>query len=77
MMIETVLYLFHMICFQREGNIPDIVASGSLHEFLSRLHLDYGSIVSFWWGQKMCVSISTPKLFEEQAHVFDRPCKCC
>ena len=56
----------------RQGNIPDIIASGSLHEFLTKAHKQYGSIVSLWFGPKMCVSLGSAKLFAEQANIFDR-----
>ena len=57
----------------REGNFPDIQASGSLHEFLVDLHEKYGKIAAFNFGPALCVSIATPELFKEHAKVFDRP----
>lgn len=59
----------------REGNLPDITASGSMHEFLKDLHETYGSIVSFWLGPQLAVSLADPELFQQQSNVFDRPGK--
>ena len=59
----------------REGSIPDIIACGSLHEFLCKAHKQYGPIVSLWFGPKLVVSLGSAKLFAEQAHLFDRGCK--
>jgi len=56
----------------RKGNIPDIIACGSLHEFLCKAHKQYGPIVSLWLGPRMCVSLGSAKLFAEQENVFDR-----
>jgi len=66
-----------MVCIDccREGHIPNIVACGSLHEFLCKAHKQYGPIVSFWLGPKMFVSLGSAKLFAQQADVFDRSCK--
>lgn len=55
-----------------KGNIPDIIACGSLHEFLCKAHKQYGPIVSLWLGPRMCVSLGSAKLFAEQENVFDR-----
>jgi len=59
----------------RKGNIPDIIACGSLHEFLCKAHKQYGPIISLRLGPKLFISIGSAKLFAEQAHVFDRGCK--
>lgn len=56
-----------------DGNFSDISKAGSLHEFLTELHAKYGPIASFWWGSQYTVSISSPELFKEHHHVFDRP----
>lgn len=44
---------------EKDGNLPDIVDSGSLHEFLVNLHERYGPVVSFWFGQRLVVSLGT------------------
>lgn len=49
--------------------------AGSLHEFVRDLHAEYGPIVSFWMGKEFTVSIASPELFKEVAHLFDRPGK--
>ncbi|XP_074651850.1 cytochrome P450 20A1-like [Tubulanus polymorphus] len=57
----------------KEGNLPDIRKTGSLHEFLLETHKTHGPIISFWMGEKMTISISSPELFSEHASTFDRP----
>ncbi|XP_051839716.1 cytochrome P450 20A1 [Antechinus flavipes] len=44
---------------EKDGNLPDIVKSGSLHEFLVNLHERYGPVVSFWFGRRLVVSLGT------------------
>ncbi|XP_074155101.1 cytochrome P450 20A1 isoform X1 [Sminthopsis crassicaudata] len=44
---------------EKDGNLPDIVNSGSLHEFLVNLHERYGPVVSFWFGRRLVVSLGT------------------
>jgi len=61
----------------REGHIPDIIACGSLHEFLCKAHKQYGPIISFWLGPKMFISLGSAELFAQQANVFDRSGKLC
>ena len=56
----------------RDGNLGDISKAGSLHEFLTDLHKEYGPIASFWWGKMYTISIASADLFEEQQHLFDR-----
>ena len=56
-----------------EGNFPDIKSSGSLNEFLEKIHDAYGTIASFWAGTQLCVSVASASLFKEQSHLFDRP----
>jgi len=60
----------------REGNIPDIVACGSLHEFLCKTHEEYGPVVSFWLGPTLCISIGSAELFAQQANAFDQAGEC-
>lgn len=66
-----------LMTYFRTGNVPDIERAGSLQEFLVDLHGQYGAIASFWIGQKLVVSVASPKLFKEQQAVFDRPGKAC
>ena len=67
------------MCFvsTRDGNLGDISKAGSLHEFLTNLHKEYGPIASFWWGKMYTISIASADLFEEQQHLFDRHRKYC
>uniref|UniRef100_A0A8C5K4Z1 Cytochrome P450, family 20, subfamily a, polypeptide 1 n=1 Tax=Jaculus jaculus TaxID=51337 RepID=A0A8C5K4Z1_JACJA len=44
---------------EKDGNLPDIVNSGSLHEFLVNLHERFGPVVSFWFGRRLVVSLGT------------------
>lgn len=53
--------------------MSDIVRAGSLHEFLVDLHKNHGPIASFWMGEQLVVSISSPALFKQHMSVFDRP----
>ena len=67
-------FWFNVYLF-RKGNLADISEAGSLHEFLTGLHKQFGPIASFWWGKMYTVSIASADLFEEVAHVFHRPRK--
>ncbi|XP_026113922.1 cytochrome P450 20A1-like isoform X1 [Carassius auratus] len=42
---------------EKDGNLPDIVNRGSLHEFLVGLHDEFGSVASFWFGRRPVVSL--------------------
>ncbi len=67
----------NILCtFLRLGNIQDLKAAGSLHEFLSNLHGRFGELASFWMGKQLCVSVASSKLFKEVQVLFDRPRKC-
>lgn len=57
----------------REGNLPEIIAAGSLHEFLVKLHKEHGPIASFWYGPKFTVSVASPDVLSDLKGVFDRP----
>uniref|UniRef100_A0A2R9CC69 Cytochrome P450 family 20 subfamily A member 1 n=1 Tax=Pan paniscus TaxID=9597 RepID=A0A2R9CC69_PANPA len=48
-----------------DGNLPDIVNSGSLHEFLVNLHEKYGPVVSFWFGRRLVVSLGTVDVLKQ------------
>ena len=67
------MFAMYVAIYYREGNLPELAASGSLHEFLCDLHHTYGPITAFWLGPKFCVSIASPELLKEQANTFDRP----
>ncbi|XP_028392938.1 cytochrome P450 20A1-like isoform X2 [Dendronephthya gigantea] len=56
-----------------KGNLEDMQDAGSLHEFLTNLHKEYGPLASFWWGKQLVVSLASPKLFDEIKVLFDRP----
>ena len=42
-------------------------------QFLETLHARFGPIASFWFGKVFTVSIASPELLKETAHLFDRP----
>ncbi|XP_015262997.1 PREDICTED: cytochrome P450 20A1 [Gekko japonicus] len=44
---------------EKDGNLPDIVTCGSLHEFLVNLHEKYGPIVSYWFGRHLVISLGS------------------
>lgn len=44
-----------------QGNLPDIAACGSFQRFLTKYHLTYGAIFSFWYGQLPAIALSDPK----------------
>ncbi|KAM6152701.1 cytochrome P450 20A1 [Erethizon dorsatum] len=50
---------------EKDGNLPDIVTSGSLHEFLVTLHERYGPVVSFWFGRRLVVSLGTVEVLKQ------------
>ncbi|XP_036109406.1 abl interactor 2 isoform X5 [Molossus molossus] len=50
---------------EKDGNLPDIVNSGSLHEFLVNLHEKYGPVVSFWFGRRPVVSLGTVDVLKQ------------
>ncbi|XP_059783343.1 cytochrome P450 20A1 isoform X2 [Balaenoptera ricei] len=50
---------------EKDGNLPDIVNSGSLHEFLVNLHEKYGPVVSFWFGRRLVVSLGTVDVLKQ------------
>ncbi|XP_006862032.1 PREDICTED: cytochrome P450 20A1-like [Chrysochloris asiatica] len=50
---------------EKDGNLPDIVNSGSLHEFLVNMHERYGSVVSFWFGRHLVVSLGTVEVLKQ------------
>ncbi|XP_051913847.1 cytochrome P450 20A1 [Hippocampus zosterae] len=44
---------------EKDGNLPDIVNKGGLHEFLVALHEEFGAVASFWFGQRLVVSLGS------------------
>ncbi|XP_077443297.1 cytochrome P450 20A1 isoform X1 [Stigmatopora argus] len=44
---------------EKDGNLQDIVNRGSMHEFLEALHEEFGSVASFWFGQRLVVSLGS------------------
>ncbi|XP_072179123.1 cytochrome P450 20A1-like [Diadema setosum] len=56
-----------------KGNLDEIADAGSLHQFLVKLHAEFGDIVSFYYTDQLCVSIASPELYKEHQAVFDRP----
>ena len=56
-----------------KGNLEDIAAAGSLHQFLKQLHREHGDIAKFWWMKQPAVSIASPKLFRDTSRLPDRP----
>lgn len=61
--------------FLRDGNLPDIIVSSSLHEFLVNLHEKYGPLVSFWFGRRLVVSLGSIDLLKQHINP-NRLCKC-
>lgn len=57
----------------REGNISDIERAGSLHQYLCKLHKDYGNVAAFKYGQSLVVSVSNPKHFVPRLQICDIP----
>ncbi|KAJ8023977.1 Cytochrome P450 20A1 [Holothuria leucospilota] len=71
--VATLKCLCDFLMRKGSGNLPNIGAAGSLHEFLVKLHKQYGPIASFWYGDKFTVSVASPVMFKELKAVFDRP----
>ncbi|GAB1599243.1 cytochrome P450 20A1-like [Argonauta hians] len=57
---------------KQDGNLADIIRSGSLHEFLINIHKQYGSITSFWMSNYQIISQASPELFKNQKKIVDR-----
>ncbi|XP_077986431.1 cytochrome P450 20A1-like [Glandiceps talaboti] len=56
-----------------KGNLPDIDEAGGFHEFLVKLHSNYGPVASFWYGKTYSVSLGSPEAFKDHIKLFDRP----
>ncbi|XP_063093356.1 cytochrome P450 20A1 isoform X3 [Cavia porcellus] len=50
---------------EKDGNLPDILTSGSLHEFLVHLHERCGPVGSFWFGRRLVVSLGTVEVLKQ------------
>jgi len=57
----------------RLGNLGDLSKAGSLHEYLTLLHNQYGPIVKFHYFEHCVVSLASPDLFKETSKLFNRP----
>ncbi|XP_068612474.1 cytochrome P450 20A1 [Brachionichthys hirsutus] len=44
---------------EKDGNLPDLVNRGGLHEFLVSLHREFGPVASFWFGGRPVVSLGS------------------
>lgn len=55
------------------GNLGDLAEAGSLHEYLARLHAQYGPVVAFRWGKNRVVSTASPEAWKPLSPLFDRP----
>jgi cytochrome P450 family 20 subfamily A len=58
---------------ETKGNLGDVADAGSLHQYLMKLHSKHGPLASFWWQEKLVVSLASPELFKETSRLFDRP----
>ena len=61
------------VLFFRIGDLGELVAKGSLHEYLYHLH-DRGRcpVTSFWWGKTHVVSVCSPQGFKDTVKLTDR-----
>ncbi|XP_034993462.2 cytochrome P450 20A1 [Zootoca vivipara] len=50
---------------EKDGNLPDLITSGSLHEFQVNLHEKYGPVVSFWFGRRLVISLGSMDLLKQ------------
>ncbi|XP_054828534.1 cytochrome P450 20A1 isoform X2 [Eublepharis macularius] len=50
---------------EKDGNLSDIITSGSLHEFLVNLHEKYGPVVSYWFGRHLVISLGSIDLLKQ------------
>ncbi|KAG8432720.1 hypothetical protein GDO86_017096 [Hymenochirus boettgeri] len=50
---------------EKDGNLQDVVNSGSLHEFLVNLHERFGPVASFWFGRRLVVSLGSLDLLRQ------------
>ena len=60
--------------YYRTGDLEEMGAKGSLHEYLYHLH-DKGHcpVTSFWWGKEHVVSVCSPQAFKDTIKLTDRP----
>lgn len=57
---------------ESEGNLPDVKAAGSMHEFMRRFHAQYGPVFAFRWGTTACVSCADSATLSGSARLFDK-----
>ena len=57
----------------RLGDLGELGAAGSLHEYLLQLH-DNGRcpVTSFWCGKEQVVSVCSPQAFKDTVKLTDR-----
>ena len=55
------------------GNLPDVAAHGSLHEYLMHLHLKHGDVVGFWFNRTRVISIGSAAHFKCTSKLVNRP----
>ncbi|XP_028661971.1 cytochrome P450 20A1 [Erpetoichthys calabaricus] len=53
---------------EKDGNLPDIVNRGGLHDFLVALHERYGAAASFWFGRRLVVSLGSLELLQQHSN---------
>ena len=55
------------------GDLGEMSAKGSLHEYLIHLH-DEGHcpVTSFWWGKEHVVSVCSPQAFKDTVRLTDK-----
>ena len=56
-----------------KGNIVDIGAAGTMNAFQEKYHAKFGGIFSFWYGDKLVVSLAHPDYMKDIAHLDHRP----
>eukprot|EP01065_Artemidia_motanka_P049492 TRINITY_DN8221_c0_g1_i1.p1 TRINITY_DN8221_c0_g1~~TRINITY_DN8221_c0_g1_i1.p1 ORF type:complete len:464 (+),score=114.61 TRINITY_DN8221_c0_g1_i1:96-1487(+) len=54
------------------GNLGDVAAAGSLHQYLQLLNREYGPVAAFYWGGNRVVSLSSPKAFLQVGKLHSR-----
>eukprot|EP00026_Physarum_polycephalum_P007610 Phypoly_transcript_07674.p1 GENE.Phypoly_transcript_07674~~Phypoly_transcript_07674.p1 ORF type:complete len:491 (+),score=77.86 Phypoly_transcript_07674:33-1505(+) len=55
------------------GNLPELAKAGSLHEYLTLLHNQFGPMAGFRYFDKFVVSLASPELFKQTNRLFNRP----
>ena len=70
---SLLLFLPPFLSCHRTGDLEEVGAKGSLHEYLYHLH-DKGHcpVTSFWWGKEHVVSVCSPQAFKDTVKLTDR-----